>query len=236
VTHPLLRKLETLGALPPEDRALLEGLVADVRDFSVRRDIIRVGERPDHVHLMLEGWSCRYQVLPNGGRQITAFLVPGDFCDVHITMLGQMDHSIGALSQSRVAFISRAVMLRLADRPAIAKAMWWASLVDEGVLRAWIVNLGRRDAFDRVAHLICELYARLRNVGLAEAGAFELPLTQEELSDALGLTSAHIGRVLKRLHSEGLMTFKRQQIVIADIDELRRASGFDAGYLHLADS
>jgi len=235
MTHPLVRKLQSVGDLAKADLDLLEALVSDIRDFGARRDIIREGEKPDHVHLMLEGWSCRYQVLPDGSKQITAFLLPGDFCDVHVTMLGEMDHSIGALNAARVAFISRDVMRELIERPAIARALWWASLVDEAVLRAWIVNFGRRDSFERVAHLICELYARLQNVGLAAENEFDLPLTQEDLSDALGLTPVHISRVLKRLRQEEMMTFKRQQISILDIRKLQAAAGFDPSYLHLAD-
>jgi len=233
--HPLVRKLQSVGNLAKADLDLLEALVSDVRDFGARRDIIREGEKPDHVHLMLEGWSCRYQVLPDGSKQITAFLLPGDFCDVHVTMLGEMDHSIGALNAARVAFISRDVMRELIERPAIARALWWASLVDEAVLRAWIVNFGRRDSFERVAHLICELDARLQNVGLAAENEFDLPLTQEDLSDALGLTPVHISRVLKRLREEEMMTFKRQQISILDIRKLRAIAGFDPSYLHLGD-
>lgn len=235
MTHPLIRKLRTAGTLDQADLDLLDGLTKDVREFGARRDIIREGEKPDHVHLMLEGWSCRYQVLPDGGKQVTAFLVPGDFCDVHITMFGEMDHSIGTLNAAKVAFIARDLMFKLIERPAIARALWWASLVDEAVLRAWIVNLGRRDSFERIAHLVCELHARLRNVGLADNNEFDLPLTQEDLSDALGLSQVHVNRVLKRLRAEGVMTFKRQQIAILDIRKLQSIAGFDASYLHLTE-
>lgn len=235
MTHPLIKKLETSGGLSRADLDLLEGLTAEVREFGARRDIIREGEKPDHVHLMLEGWSCRYQVLPDGGKQITAFLLPGDFCDVHVTLLGEMDHSIATLNPAKVAFIAPGMMRELTERPAIARALWWAGLVDEAVLRAWIVNFGRRDSFERVAHLICELYARLQNVGLAGDKVFDLPLTQEDLGDALGLTPVHVNRVLKRLRDEGMMIFKRQQISILDIGRLQAAARFNAGYLHLAD-
>ncbi|MEG3085999.1 Crp/Fnr family transcriptional regulator [Sphingomonas sp. PB4P5] len=233
MTHPLIKKLQSVGNLAEDDLDLLGDLTADVRDFGARRDIIREGEKPDHVHLMLEGWSCRYQLVPDGGKQITAFLLPGDFCDVHITMFREMDHSIGTLGAAKVAFIARELMLEMTERPGIARALWWASLVDEAVLRAWIVNFGRRDSFQRVAHLICELYARLRNVGLATEDVFDLPLTQEDLSDALGLTPVHVNRVLKRLREEGMMTFKRQQISILDVRKLQTAAGFDPSYLHL---
>lgn len=237
MTPIFLAKLASAGehpdALPDADRALLLSLCDDIRPIGARRDIIREGERPDHVHLMIEGWSCRYKVLVDGSRQITAFLIPGDFCDTHITLFDQMDHSIGCITDSRVAFVPRGKMLELADQPRIARALWWANLVDEAVLRSWLVNLGRRDAFERVGHLFCEMYARLRNIGLAQGGAFELPLTQEELADALGLTSVHVNRTLKRLRQEELVTFQRQQIAITDIARLQRLVGFDPNYLHL---
>lgn len=233
--HPLIAKLQRFGNLTQDDVELLSGLNEDVRSFSARRDIICEGEKPDHVHLMLEGWSCRYQLLPDEGKQITAFLLPGDFCDVHVTMFGKMDHSIGSVGAAKVAFISRELMLAMIERPGIARALWWASLVDEAVLRKWIVNFGRRDSFERVAHLICELYTRLQSVGLATESTFDLPSTQKDLSDALGLTPVHVNRVLKRLREEGMMTFKRQQISILDVRKLQAAAGFDPSYLHLAD-
>ncbi|MDO6415161.1 Crp/Fnr family transcriptional regulator [Sphingomonas sp. BIUV-7] len=234
MSQAFLAKILSAGDLSPADQSLVLRLLDDVRTVAARRDIIRDGERPDHVHVMIEGWACRYKVLRAGPRQITAFLLPGDFCDTHVTIFNEMDHGIAAISESRVAYVPRGRMLELTERPGIARAFWWASLVDEAVLRAWIVNLGRRDAFDRVGHLICELHARLHNVGLADDGTFDMPLTQEELSDALGLTPVHVNRVLKRLREEGLMSFRRRQITISDIAALRAATDFDPIYLHLS--
>ncbi len=231
---PLHAKLQTLTRLSDDDRALLDTLLADVRTFAAGADIISEGDRPEFVHLMVSGWSCRFKLLPDGTRQITAFLLPGDFCDAHITLLRQMDHGIGALSPSTVAFIPRGKMIELIDRPAIARALWWASLVDEGVLRAWIVNMGRRDAFRRVAHLFCELHARLRNVGRITSTGFECPATQEDLGDALGLTPVHVNRVLKRLRDQDLVSFRQGVVVIRDLEALHVAADFDPNYLHLA--
>lgn len=237
MTYAYLEKLESAGktvsGFALKERTLLLKLCEDVRPIEARRDIIREGECPDHVNLMIEGWACRYKVLRNGSRQITAFLLPGDFCDAHITMFTEMDHSIAAINECKVAFVSRAKILEISEHPQIARALWWASLVDEAVLRAWIVNLGRRDAFDRVGHLICELYARLKNVGRAGEGEFELPLTQEELADALGLTSVHVNRTLKRLREEKLLTLHHRQLVITDMARLQRIVGFNPNYLHL---
>jgi CRP-like cAMP-binding protein len=229
----LLRKLETVARLTQDDRAALAALCANPQDMRARSNVIREGERPDHVHLMVEGWAARYKLLADGSRQITAFLIPGDFCDLHVTVLGEMDHSIINLTRAKVAYIPRSKMDALTERPGLVKAFWWATLVDEAVLRAWIVNVGRRDAFEAVGHLMCELYVRMKNIGLAYDHCFELPLTQEDLGDALGLTSVHVNRVLQRLRAENLITLNRGMLTIRDYRALEQASGFNANYLHI---
>jgi len=231
--NPLIAKLESVVPLSDGDRAALAALGRDARDVPARRSLIREGDRPEHVHLMIEGWAARYKSLADGGRQITAFLLPGDFCDLHVTLLGEMDHGIATLSRARVAFISRATLDGLADRPGLAKAFWWATLVDEAVLRAWIVNVGRREAFAAIGHLVCELYVRAKNVGLVADQGFDLPLTQEEIADALGLTPVHVNRVLQRLRSEGLISLRGGLLTIRDYRRLERASGFNPNYLHI---
>ena len=233
---PFMKKLESAGTFTDDDRTLLLTLCEGTRTVPMRCDLISEGERPDRVHLMIRGWACRYKLLPDGSRQITALLLPGDFCDTHIMLLGEMDHTIATLTESEVAVIPHDAMRALTDRPRIARAMWWASLVDEAVLRAWIVNLGRREAFDRVAHLVCEVHARLHHVGLAPKDAFDLPLTQEDLADALGLTEVHVSRTLRRLREDGLMTFRRGEIVVTDMPRLRELAQFDPNYLHLRGS
>lgn len=230
---PLVAKLETRACLADDDRDALNALYLDARDVAARRTLIREGDRPDHVHLMVEGWAARYKLLPDGARQITAFLIPGDFCDLHVTILGEMDHNIATLTRSRVAFIPRAMMDRLTDRASLAKAFWWATLVDEAVLRSWIVNIGRRDAFEAVGHLICELYVRMKNIGLADDHHFEVPLTQEEIGDALGLTSVHVNRVLQRLRADDLISFSQGMLTIHEYRRLEKASGFNPNYLHI---
>src|SRR3954469_476818 len=211
---PLVLKLETVAELPREDRQALAALGCGARDLGPRRNIIREGDRPEHVHLIVDGWAARYKLLADGSRQITAFLIPGDFCDLHVTILGEMDHSIATVTRARVAYIPRGRMEALMERPAIARAFWWATLVDEAVLRSWIVNVGRRDAYEATGHLMCELYLRLKSVGLTEDHHFELPLTQEEIADALGLTPVHVNRVLQRMRSEGLISFDRGALAI----------------------
>ena len=231
----LIAKLELAGKLGEEDRELLRAVCSRVRRIEAGSDIVSEGAKADHVHLVLSGWAARYKLVGDGSRQITAFLIPGDFCDAHVAILRRMDHSIVAVTQASVAYISHEDFDQLpVRRPELARALWWATLVDESVLRAWIVNLGRRDAYAGIAHLICELHARLQNVGLVEDDGFELPLTQEVLADALGLTPVHTNRIIQRLRAEKLVTLKSGRLAILDAGGLRRAADFDPDYLHAA--
>jgi CRP-like cAMP-binding protein len=124
-------------------------------------------------------------------------------------------------------------MEALTARPDIARAFWWATLVDEAVLRSWIVNVGRRDAYEAIGHLMCELYVRMKNVGLTHDHSYDLPLTQEEIGDALGLTPVHVNRVLQRMRGEGLISLTRGALAIHDYQRLENASGFNPNYLHV---
>jgi CRP-like cAMP-binding protein len=231
--NPLAVRLATVADLSAEDREELDRICVEAREIGARRNIIREGDRPEYVHLIVEGWAARYKMLPDGSRQITALLIPGDLCDLHVTILGEMDHSIATLSPARVAYIPRVRMEALSARPALARAFWWATLVDEAVLRNWIVNVGRRDAYEAIGHLMCELYVRLKNVGLTSDRRFELPLTQEDIADALGLTPVHVNRVLQRMRGEELIVLKRGSMEILDQRRLEQASGFNPNYLHI---
>src|SRR5262249_27358133 len=139
-----------------------------------KRDIISEGQRPDHLHLIVQGWAARYRILSGGSRQITAFLLPGDFCDLHASILKHMDHGITAVTNCKIAWIASDRFDQLtAEHPRLTRSLWWGTLLDESILRAWIVNLGRRDAYQRIAHLICELHCRLSMIGLAEDDRFD---------------------------------------------------------------
>jgi len=234
VTNPLARKLSSFVDLSPDDCRHLDDLCTDTRTWGAGGTLIREGDRPEVVFLLLDGWACRYKLLPDGSRQIMAYLIPGDLCDIHIFILKAMDHSIGLLSEANVAAISKAAMQRtLEERPAIARALFWSTLVDEATLREWLVNMGQRDAYARLAHLFCEMWLRMKQIGLTHGNSFTLPVTQEELGDTMGLTSVHVNRVLQRLRAEGLLSLARGQMTLHDIDRLREIAGFDPNYLHL---
>lgn len=231
----LIKKLATVTELNDDDRRAIEQLSRKVRTFDAKQEIIRQGERPDCLHLMLEGWAARYKVLPSGDRQIVGFLIPGDFCDVHVQILGAMDHSIVALNPCKVAFVPGAEFDKLTQRGAhLTKALWWTTLVDEAVLREWVLNCGRREAYAAAAHLLCEMHFRMDQIGLVRQGEeLAMPLTQEELADALGITPVHTNRMLKRLRDEGLITFRGKVLIIHDLDRLRTVAGFELEYMHV---
>lgn len=233
MTDLLIRKLELFGPLGGDDRQVIEAVTSKPRSVASHTDIIHEGDTPNDVHLVLEGLCCRYKILPDGSRQIFAYLVPGDFCDLNIFILKEMDHGIATLAPSEIVDIPRSSILDLCDRPRIARALWWVTLVDEATLREWIVNLGQRDAEERIAHLFCELPLRLQSVGLTTDGGFQLPLTQAELADTVGLSAVHVNRSLQSLRAQNLIEFKGKVLDIPDVHRLRAIAGFRSNYLHL---
>ena len=234
MSTPFIRKLEYAAALSERDRCALESAVSDVRDIPARRDIISQGEKPENVHVLVDGWACRYKLLPDGARQILAFLVPGDFCDLHIAILGEMDHSIATVLKCRVAYVPEKTINELTSKhDTLNRALWWATLVDEGTLREWLANMGRRPADQQLAHLFCELLVRLRAVGYADENSFEFPVTQDELADTLGLSQVHVNRMLQDLRADGRIVLEHRRLTVPDVDRLNAFAGFDPSYLHL---
>ncbi|SEK70252.1 cAMP-binding domain of CRP or a regulatory subunit of cAMP-dependent protein kinases [Sphingomonas palmae] len=233
VYNPLADKLCSFTDLSTNDRAALDDMVRDCERHRANTDIISEGDRPDAVIFMIEGWACRYKVLADGNRQIMAYLLPGDLCDPHVFILDRMDHSIALLTDAKLAFIPKDTIIELTDRhPAIGRALWWATLVDEAVLRHWLLNNGQRDAYARIAHLFCELWDRLTQVNLRHGNQMEVPLTQEQLGDTMGLTGTHVNRTIGRMREEGLIEMHNKNLRILDIDRLREVAEYDPTYLH----
>ena len=232
--NPLIQKLERGARLTNDDRQVLQTAVLRSQHVGARKDLIREGDVPDNVHLILNGFACRYKMMPNGQRQIMAYLVPGDLCDLHVSILGEMDHSIATLCPCEVVFLPRSTIEDLTEKHSrIHRALWWATLVDEAILREWIVNMGRRPADRKLAHLLCELLMRLQAVGLATDNSYDFSVTQADLGDTLGLTSVHVNRVLQQLRSDGLIALKGRNLVINDVERLKAFAEFNPNYLHL---
>jgi CRP-like cAMP-binding protein len=233
VPNLLIRKLEAFAPLDPEDRSLLESIVRGPVSVRGRKDFMHEGEAAIGLYLIVEGFACRYKVLPDGSRQIIAYLLPGDFCDLKDSIIKEMDHTVATLSPCKIVELSREQIMQLHDRPAIMRAFEWSSLVDEATLREWLLNIGARGAEERVAHLACEMVVRLTTVGLVANGACALPITQAELADAVGLSTVHVNRVLQSLRGAGLLTLKDKTLITPDIARLKAFSDFNNNYLHL---
>ena len=233
MTNAFARRLHGHGHLSNDDVALLIRACQNVREVGAGHHLILKGDWPDPVFVILDGWACQYKKLPDDARQIIAFMLAGDFCDIHIAVLETMDHSIVALTKSRVAFLPQAQMEALVEsRPAITRAFWWSQLVDQSVLRTWITSMGRRKSEERVAHLMCELYIRMRNIGLATNDQCAMPLIPIVLADALGLTPVHVNRVLRKLRLAKVMEIQSGLLIILDPGRLAHIAGFDDNYLH----
>ena len=228
----LVRKLAGYAHLGDDDKQRLNGVVRDVRTIPAHTALAREGEKSSVVHLVLEGFACRYKLTAEGNRQIMAYLVPGDFCDLHVVVLKHMDHSIATLSPCKVVDIPRKEILALLERPRLSLAMVCAALVDAAVLREWLVNIGQRPARQRLAHVLCELLLRLRIVGLADK-SYELPISQTDLADTIGTSPVHLNRVLQELRQDNLISWKGNTLAIHDIDRLMKYSGFNPNYLHI---
>lgn len=231
---PLLAKLQWFTDFEQRDRRLIEELCSDVREYRAGDDLIAESEQPHQVFVLLDGWAYRYKLLSDGSRQITAYMLPGDVCDIYVFILKQMDHSVGLLSNAKVALFDKDRLLRtMHESPRVAEALWWSTLVDESVLRQWIVNVGQRQAYERVAHLFCELGLRLKMVGLSDGREFYMPVTQAQLGDTIGLTPVHVNRTLQRMREEKLIELDSKLLKICDIDRLTQIASFDPNYLHL---
>jgi CRP-like cAMP-binding protein len=234
MNNPLLRKLANFTALSAVERQAVVDSCGDVREVAAREDVIAQGDRTGGVKLLLEGFACRYKTLEDGRRQIVAYFVPGDLCDLRVFILKRMDHSIGAIAPSRIATIAPQNILNLLHTyPTLTTALWWSTLVEEAIAREWIVNVGQRNALERTAHLFCELLYRFRAVGLNEGLSCTLPLTQVELAETLGLSSVHVNRTLQELRRQKLITLDSGTLTIQDLHALEELSFFNADYLHL---
>jgi CRP-like cAMP-binding protein len=230
----MLRKFERRGAIDEADRAALLALPHRVHSVEPTTYVVREGDRPDRACLILSGFAYRHKVTVDGARQIVSVHIPGDFVDLEGSLLNIADHNVQALTRCEMAYIPRdALRALILGHPRIAMAMWIDTLIDGSIFREWVVNVGRRDARSRIAHLLCEFARRMEVAGLADEYRYELPMTQEQLADATGLTPVHVNRVLKTLDREGLIRRDRRFIAIPDWPALRQAAGFSEIYLHL---
>ncbi len=231
---PLVRKLSLWSQLDQADQKALLELPYITRSLSTGSYIVREGDKPTHSCLLVSGFAFRHKVVGNGGRQIVAIHMTGDVVDLQNSLLETADHNVQALAPVEVAFIRREAIRELAfRRPTIGMAMWYDTLVDGSVHREWTANVGRRDARTRMAHLLCEFGIRLQSAGIGSVSEYELPMTQEQLADTLGLTAVHVNRTLMGLDREQLTQRRKRSVFIRDWKKLAETGDFNSDYLHL---
>jgi CRP-like cAMP-binding protein len=234
MTLPLIRKLENYVQLADiEKRSLMQAEV-QVKDVEARVDIIREHQEVEGATLVLEGFACRYKLLPDGRRQMLGYMLPGDMCDPRIFLLDRMDHSIATISRTKIAIWPRKEVLGLTSLyPRITRAFWWCALVDEGIAREWLVSLGQRTALERLAHLICELHYRMNAIDMVSGNGFDFPVTQAELGDTLGLSAVHVNRTLQDMRRERLVRLAGRRLTVLDLEALSTIAMFNPDYLRL---
>jgi CRP-like cAMP-binding protein len=230
----MLNKLAMHAPISFEDRAELLELPYASRVFEAGSYLVREGDTPDHCGMLASGLVCRHKISGEGIRQIVSIQVPGDVFDLQQLYLGTADHNVQTLTQCAVITIPREALRKLAaDRLSIAQAIFATVLVELSIAREWMLNIGRRDARTRIAHLLCELAVRLNLSGLPPGQPYEMPMTQEQLGDALGLTAVHINRTLKGLVRDGLVNYSKRGVTIPNWKYLVEVADFNSRYLHM---
>jgi CRP-like cAMP-binding protein len=235
--EPMLKKLQYWHELDADDRAAVLALPHTTKTMEPSNYIVREYDRAEHACVLLSGFAFRHKIVAGGHRQIVSIHMKGEAVDLQNSLLGKADHSVQMLTAGKIACIPRGAINRLAfERPAIGRAMWIDTLVDGSIFREWIANVGRRNGPTRIAHLLCEVALRMKVAGLGELTQYELPMTQEQLADATGLTPVHVNRSFKALQSQGLIQrVSPRSIRIGDWKKLTAAGDFNSGYLHLKD-
>lgn len=216
------------------EETAIRDLVSELREYGPRNTFIHSGERIHHSTILLDGIMCRYKDLKNGQRQIAEIHVPGDFSDLHSFSLKRLDHNIMTLTPCRVALVPHERLQRLTEEhPHLTRVYWFSTNLDAAIHREWELSLGRRDAVARLAHLFCELHARLKLVGMTDEKGYRLKLTQSDLAECLGLTPVHINRSLRSLREAGLVTFRSSRVEVHDLEGLQETAEFDPAFLYL---
>jgi CRP-like cAMP-binding protein len=230
----MFRKFARRAALDEGDRQALLALPFHKKIVEAGRYLVREGSPTDESALLLSGFAFRHKLTADGDRQIVSVHIPGDFVDLEGSLLTVADHNVQTLTRCEVATVSAQKIIALVDsHPRVGRAMWIDTLVDGSIYREWVMNVGRRTAKQRLAHLFCEFAKRLELAGLGGTSGYQLPMTQEQLADATGLTPVHVNRTLRALEADGLIMRHKRFVEIPDWERLRDTSGFNELYLHL---
>jgi CRP-like cAMP-binding protein len=231
----VLAKLTRLSTMDREDRAAIASLPYRLQHAAPGHLLVREGDVPRECCVLVEGYACRHKGTSHGARQIVSFHLPGDILDVQHLQLPKADHNVETITAAQIAWISTGdLRALLAQHPRINDALWRDALVDASIFREWVLNIGRRDAKSRIAHMLCEFAARRQAAGLGSPERFEIPMTQEQIADATGLTSVHVNRSLQALGAAGVIERTGREIRIANWRRMCDVADFDPAYLHQA--
>lgn len=231
----VIRKLARLAHLDESDRQAIQALRTRIEAHPANSVLVKDGAGAKYCSFLIGGFACRHKETSNGGRQILSFHLPGDLLDLQHLFLSHSDHVVQTLSPATVARVAAEDLRTLvAERPRIAEALWRDALIDAAIAREWVVNVGRRGAMARIAHLLCEYGVRRDAAGFGPPQRFDLPMTQEQIGDATGLTSVHVNRKLHDLEEMGVIARDRRDLHIRDWPRLMQIGDFDPSYLHAA--
>jgi CRP-like cAMP-binding protein len=231
----LIRKLRRLATIDEADESAILSLPHRLSRVQAREYLVREGALPRECCLLIEGYASRSKLAADGGRQIVSFHIPGDMLDLQHLFLERADHNVQAITDASVLWIPMPDLRELiATRPAVGTAFWRDALIDASVFREWVLNVGRRDAKTRIAHMLCEFITRSEAAGLGSPQHLRLPFTQEEIGDATGLTPVHVNRMLRELTEDGLIRRSGRAFAVDDWKRFQRLAGFDDSYLHAA--
>jgi len=231
----VIRKLDRLASLQQADREALRSLPFRLQTAPQNHYLVREGDVVTDCCVLLEGYVCRHKTTFKGDRQIVSFHMPGDILDLQNLLLSSSDHNLQTITKATFARVPAAELRRIAqERPAVNEALWRDTLIDASIFREWVLNVGRRDAKSRIAHMLCEFASRREQAGLGSPERFELPMTQDQIADATGLTPVHVNRMLHELDNDGVIVRNRREVQITDWARMCRIGDFDAGYLHEA--
>jgi CRP-like cAMP-binding protein len=233
----LLAKLRLRDRVSEHEAGVLRKAVACVAHHPAGHVLVEEGKPLNFSILLTDGVVARYKDLAEGQRQITELHVPGDFVDLHGYLLKRLEHSVGALTPVTVAMVPHKALTAITEtEPHLTRMLWLTTQIDAAIQRERILSLGRRTAVARIAHILCELFHRLRAVELTGGTRFDLPITQADLADATGLTGVHVNRMLRELRSKKLVTFRSGVVDIHDLEGLEQCAEFDPAYLFMTDT
>ncbi len=228
----LIARLQAVVGVSGQDQAELASMPYSMKTLNDGEYVLHQGDAPARCAVVMTGFLARQKVVSERN-QISSFYVPGDMPDLHTLHLPVMDHDLCSVGPSTVAFISHSHLREMLEESrGLTNAFWRETLIHAAIYREWVENLGSRHALPRLAHLLCELAARLEMVGLLDDDSFRLPFTQQDFADACGLSTVHVNRTIQELRRRDIIEWQGPIVRLLRRDELETIADFSPRYLH----